>query len=102
MFIKNCWYVAGWSREVPDDGFLARTVVNVPLALWRDSQGQVRALADRCCHRGAPLSMGRREGDCVRCAVLFWLMNTGDGIFVATTKLFNAFFLIANDNGGWN
>ena len=68
MFIKNCWYVAGWSREVPEDGFLARTVVNVPLALWRDSQGQVRALADRCCHRGAPLSMGRREGDCVRCA----------------------------------
>ena len=68
MFIKNCWYVVGWGHEVPADGFLARTVINVPLALWRDSQGTLHALADRCCHRGAPLSMGRREGDCVRCA----------------------------------
>lgn len=53
---------------MPADGFLARTIVNLPLAFWRDSQGQLRALADRRCHRGAPLSLGRREGDCVRCA----------------------------------
>lgn len=68
MFIKNCWYVAGWSDEVPEAGFLARTVINIPLVLWRDSQGILHALTDRCCHRGAPLSMGRIEGDCVRCA----------------------------------
>ena len=24
MFIKNCWYVAGWDKEVPADGFLTR------------------------------------------------------------------------------
>lgn len=67
MFIKNCWYVAGWGTEVPADGFLARTIINLPLALWRDSQGKVVALEDRCCHRGAPLSIGRKEGDWVRC-----------------------------------
>lgn len=67
MFIKNCWYVAGWDTEVPADGFLVRTITSVPLALWRDQAGKIIAFEDRCCHRGAPLSMGRREGDCVRC-----------------------------------
>ena len=67
MFIRNPWYVAGWDKEVPREGFLARTIINVPLALWRDEQGTVVAFEDMCCHRGAPLSRGRREGDCVRC-----------------------------------
>ena len=53
---------------MPQDGLLARMVINVPLALWRDSRGELQALTDRCCHRSAPLSMGRIEGDCVRCA----------------------------------
>ena len=67
MFIRNCWYVAGWSSEVVEDGFLARTIIDVPLALWRKAGGEVVAFEDACCHRGAPLSKGRREGDCVRC-----------------------------------
>ena len=67
MFIRNCWYVAGWSSEVVGDGFLARTVIDVPLVLWRKASGEVVAFEDLCCHRGAPLSRGRREGDCVRC-----------------------------------
>jgi phenylpropionate dioxygenase-like ring-hydroxylating dioxygenase large terminal subunit len=69
LFIRNCWYVAGWDKEVPEQGFLARTIINVPLVFWRDSQGKVIALADRCCHRGAKLSMGRLEegGDRIRC-----------------------------------
>jgi phenylpropionate dioxygenase-like ring-hydroxylating dioxygenase large terminal subunit len=67
MFIKNTWYVAGWSKEVPQDGFLARTILGLPLALWRDQAGKVVAFEDMCCHRGAPLSRGRREGDTVRC-----------------------------------
>jgi phenylpropionate dioxygenase-like ring-hydroxylating dioxygenase large terminal subunit len=62
MFIKNTWYVAGWSKEVPQDGFLARTILGLPLALWRDQSGKVVAFEDMCCHRGAPLSRGRREG----------------------------------------
>lgn len=67
MFLKNCWYVVAWSSEVPDHGFLTRTVINMPLVLWRDSAGKVIAFEDRCCHRGAPLSMGRQEGDCITC-----------------------------------
>jgi vanillate O-demethylase monooxygenase subunit len=69
VFIKNCWYVAGWDKEVPADGFLSRRIIDVPLVFWRDRSGRVIALMDRCCHRGARLSMGRKEqgGDEIRC-----------------------------------
>ena len=67
MFIKNCWYVAAWDIEVPEDGMLARTLLNEPVLLYRGSEGQVVALENRCCHRAAPLHLGRKEGDCIRC-----------------------------------
>jgi phenylpropionate dioxygenase-like ring-hydroxylating dioxygenase large terminal subunit len=66
-FLKNTWYVAAWSYEVPEDGLLARIITQLPLLFWRNSTGQVVALEDRCCHRAAPLSKGRREGDNIRC-----------------------------------
>lgn len=67
MFIRNCWYVAAWDMEVPADRMLPRTLLNEPVLLYRDTQGRVVALEDRCCHRAAPLSLGKKEGDCVRC-----------------------------------
>lgn len=67
VFVKNCWYVAAWSSEIGEDKFCARTILNTPVVLWRKSDGTPVAFEDRCCHRGAPLSKGRREGDCIRC-----------------------------------
>lgn len=67
MFIRNCWYVVAWDHEVPADGLFKRTVIGEPLLLFRTAAGAVTALEDRCCHRHAPLSKGRKEGDCVRC-----------------------------------
>ena len=66
-FLRNAWYVAAWDHEIQVDGLFARTVIGEPLLLYRTSSGEVVALEDRCCHRQAPLSRGRREGDCVRC-----------------------------------
>jgi phenylpropionate dioxygenase-like ring-hydroxylating dioxygenase large terminal subunit len=66
-FLKNTWYVAAWTHEVTSEGVLARTITRVPLILWRDAAGRAVALEDRCCHRGAPLSKGRREGERIRC-----------------------------------
>lgn len=67
MWIYNCWYVIGWEHEIADNGFLARTVLGEPLLAFRTAAGQYAVLEDRCCHRHAPLSKGRREGDCIRC-----------------------------------
>jgi phenylpropionate dioxygenase-like ring-hydroxylating dioxygenase large terminal subunit len=67
MFIKNTWYVAAWDKEVTKDGLFARTIIGTPLVMFRKEDDEIVVMEDRCCHRGAPLSMGRKEGDCVRC-----------------------------------
>ncbi|SEF99347.1 aromatic ring-hydroxylating dioxygenase subunit alpha [Marinobacterium lutimaris] len=67
MFIKNCWYVAGWSSEVSSSSPLSRTLLSTPVVFWRDSSNNVVAFEDMCCHRGAPLSKGRIEEDSLRC-----------------------------------
>ncbi len=75
-FLKNTWYVAAWSHEIGSEGMLARTITRVPLIFWRDHAGRIVALEDRCCHRAAPLSKGRREGDNVRCMYHGLLFDT--------------------------
>jgi len=67
VFLKNCWYVAAWDHELIDGKLLPRTILEERVLLYKGDSGQVVALADRCAHRGVPLSMGRREGDAVRC-----------------------------------
>ena len=67
MYVRNCWYVIAWDHEVPADGLFSRTVLNEAILLFRTAGGEIVGLRDRCCHRLAPLSKGKKEGDCVRC-----------------------------------
>jgi len=66
-FLLNSWYVAAWDHELAGGKLLARTLLEKPVVLYKGDSGNVVALDDRCAHRGARLSNGRREGDCVRC-----------------------------------
>jgi phenylpropionate dioxygenase-like ring-hydroxylating dioxygenase large terminal subunit len=65
-YVRNAWYVAGWSPDLDADKLTATQILGEPIVLWRTQQ-QVVALADRCAHRLAPLSLGRCEGDKLRC-----------------------------------
>ncbi|HPE30780.1 MAG TPA: aromatic ring-hydroxylating dioxygenase subunit alpha [Parvularculaceae bacterium] len=67
MFIQNAWYAGAWAHELTKDGVLPRKILSKSLLFFRTSSGEVTALRDRCSHRFAPLSAGRREGDCIRC-----------------------------------
>jgi phenylpropionate dioxygenase-like ring-hydroxylating dioxygenase large terminal subunit len=67
VFVRNCWYVAAWGHELPPGELIARLIINEPLVLYRGEDGRPVALEDRCCHRFAPLSKGRIEGEAVRC-----------------------------------
>jgi vanillate O-demethylase monooxygenase subunit len=57
MFILNTWYIAAWATEIGDKP-LGRRICDRPVVLFRDHDGHVGALEDKCCHRAAPLSMG--------------------------------------------
>lgn len=81
MFLFNCWYAAAWEHEVPAGRILARTFLEKPVVVYRGENGGFVALDDRCCHRAAPLSMGRLEGDCIRC-MYHGMKYDADGICV--------------------
>jgi phenylpropionate dioxygenase-like ring-hydroxylating dioxygenase large terminal subunit len=66
MFVRNAWYVAATQNEVADK-LLARTILNEPIVLFINGQGEICALEDRCCHRGAPLSLGNATEAGIRC-----------------------------------
>lgn len=68
LYLRNCWYVAGWAREVQRLAMFRRLILGEPVVLFRKSDGAPVALEDRCAHRHAPLSMGRLRGDNVECA----------------------------------
>jgi phenylpropionate dioxygenase-like ring-hydroxylating dioxygenase large terminal subunit len=68
MFVKNLWYVAGWSSDVPAGALLDRWVAGERAVFFRTAEGQVKALENRCLHRAAPLSLGAHEGDGIRCS----------------------------------
>jgi phenylpropionate dioxygenase-like ring-hydroxylating dioxygenase large terminal subunit len=65
-FIKNAWYMAGWSEELSDQ-LLSRRLFDRQIVFLRKGDGSIAALADRCPHRFAPLSKGERVGDAVQC-----------------------------------
>lgn len=65
-FLHDRWYVAALSTEVSLVP-LARTILNQPIVLYRDTRGTVVALEDRCVHRQAPLSLGEVVGDHIQC-----------------------------------
>ncbi len=65
-YVKNAWYVAGWSSEFADD--LRRvTILEQNIVMFRNSQGRVIAMEDRCPHKMLPLSKGKRIGDDIQC-----------------------------------
>jgi len=67
MFLRNCWYVAAWDHEVTRMNLLRRILLDEAVVFYRTEDGRPVALADRCCHRHAPLSRGRLRGDALEC-----------------------------------
>lgn len=71
MFLKNYWYPVALAQKVGDRP-LSVTLCGEAIALYRDSAGQIHALSDRCVHRGAALSGGWVENDCLVCPYHGW------------------------------
>ena len=66
-YVRNAWYVAAWTDEIEAQKPFAVTILEEPVVIYRGESGRLVALEDRCVHRLAPLSLGRCEGDKLRC-----------------------------------
>lgn len=65
-WIKNRWYAAAWSSELAAKP-LPRRFFGDNMVLYRKANGTPAMLADRCPHKGAPLSLGELKGDLLAC-----------------------------------
>ena len=66
-YVLNVWYMAAWQEEVDANDMVARTLLDRNWVIYATGEGEYAMLLDRCPHRFAPLSRGRREGDQIEC-----------------------------------
>ena len=69
--VLDHWYVAARSRALKKKP-LKRTILGVPLVLFRDASGEAGTLLDRCPHRNIPLSMGKVQSGLLECGYHGW------------------------------
>lgn len=83
--MRDQWYVAATAAELKRKP-LAATILGEPIVLFRDEQGEARALVDRCPHRNVQLSLGRVEEGRLHCAYHGWQFD-GQGQCVGIPSL---------------
>lgn len=66
-YIRNVWYMAAWEEEIVGDALLERRLLDKPWVIFRKQDGTYAMLGNRCPHRFAPLSQGKRKGDTIAC-----------------------------------
>lgn len=64
--LRNLWHPVAPSWQV-GNAPVGVTRLGERIALWRDAQGRVHAIEDRCPHRGARMSLGWNLGDRLAC-----------------------------------
>lgn len=65
--ITNQWYAILPSKKVKAEQIVSVKRLNLDLALFRNSKGEICCVVDQCTHRGAALSIGKVKGDCIQC-----------------------------------
>ena len=77
------WFPVASASDLVERHIFAGELHAIELALWRDDEGGVNAWDNRCCHRGARLTLGINTGHRVRCQYHGWQYRSGDGQCVA-------------------
>ncbi len=73
--IPNYWYAIIESKKVKQKPVSIKRMAE-DLVLWREVNGNVICMADRCPHRGAALSLGKVKGSCIECPYHGFQYNT--------------------------
>lgn len=73
--MKNFWYAVARTKELGTKP-LASKLLNEPIVLFRNENGEVAALVDKCPHRNVYLSKGRVKNGNIQCPYHGWEFNT--------------------------
>lgn len=65
--IENMWYTILESKEVKASKLLGVKRLNKSLVFFREDDGSVVCMEDKCSHRGVKLSIGTVKSGCVTC-----------------------------------
>ena len=81
--LRDYWYPVLWARQLKRRPIGVR-ICGEKIVLQRDQEGKVRALHDRCPHRGVKLSLGKQWfPDTLSCPYHGWTFNLKSGELVA-------------------
>ncbi len=81
--LRDYWYPVAWASQLDGKNPLHVMVCNENVVLVRDGQA-IRALHDRCPHRGVPLSEGKQHWDgTITCPYHGWTFDAKTGVLNA-------------------
>jgi 5,5'-dehydrodivanillate O-demethylase oxygenase subunit len=76
-YLRRFWHPVHLSRELKPGQAVPIRVMGEDFTLFRGEGGTAQVLAHRCAHRGAQLSVGRVDGDALRCRFHGWTYDAG-------------------------
>ncbi len=69
---QNCWYPITFIQDIPSDRPLGFSLYDEPFVIFRDGDGKLACLQDRCSHRAAKLSEGQILDGKIECLYHGW------------------------------
>src|SRR6478752_4648620 len=80
--LRHYWHPIGFTKELKNRP-LRRRLLGEDLVLFRDDQGRLGLIGQRCMHRGTSLEFGHIEDGGLRCCYHGWLYDV-DGKVLQT------------------
>jgi len=66
-------------QDIPSRGAIRVNFADRTIAIFRTFDNNIRALEDRCPHKGGALSAGIVHGNCVTCPLHNWVISLDSG-----------------------
>ncbi len=71
----NHWYPVSWAKHLKAGQVMPVVIWQQPIAVYRDTTGQLHAMQDTCAHKGVALHKGIVQGENLACPYHGWEFN---------------------------